>query len=197
MVGERMHMTRAANEGQQRDATAPKRNWIGRAIHEGKRFLAMFLYLWIMFALFLLHESVVLAQHGIGFTRYGFAFVNAWILAKVMLVAEDVNIARGLEGKPLVYPILYKSVIFGAVFLCCGVAEEALVGVWRGKTLVESIPAIGGGGLVGILSVALIVSFALVPYFAFREVGRAIGAGELRALLFTRGPKPVDRDASI
>ncbi len=146
----------------------------------------MFLYLWILFGLFLLHESIVLAQHGIAFTRYGVALVNAWILAKVMLVAEDLNIARGFEGKPLIYPVLYKSVVFGIVFLVFGVAEEILIGLWQGKAVADSIPAIGGGSPIGILSLALILSFALIPYFAFREVGRAIGESELRALFFSR-----------
>lgn len=190
MASVRIQAKSPAGTDRQRGAGSRKRAWIGKAIHGVKRLLAMFLYLWILFGLFLLHESIVLAQHGISFTRYGVGFVNAWILAKVMLVAEDLNIARGFEGKPLVYPILYKSVVFGVVFLCFGVAEEVLIGLWRGKTLSDSIPAIGGGSPLGILSLTLIFSFALIPYFSFREVGRAIGEGELRALLFTRAPKP-------
>lgn len=182
-------MKGSAGVAEKRGATEAKRNWKGRAIHEAKRFLGMFLYLWVLFGLFVLHESIILAQHDIDFTAYGLAITNALILAKVMLVAEDLNIARGFEDKPLIYPVLYKSIVFAIVFMIFHLAEEVLVGLWRGKTAPESIPAIGGGSPKGILSVALIVSFALIPYFAFRELGRAIGEGELRALFLTRGPK--------
>lgn len=149
----------------------------------------MFLYLYILFGLFLLHESIVLAKHEITFTHYGFAFINAWILAKVMLVAEDLNIARGFEDKPLIYPVLYKSVVFAVVFIVFYVLEEVLIGLWQGKTVMESIPEVGGGSLTGILSAGLIVTFALSPYFAFREVGRVIGRDKLRALFLTRKPE--------
>lgn len=165
-----------------------RRRWTAKAIHEAKRFLAIFVYLWILFGLFLIHETIILAQHGIGFTRYGFAFINAWILAKVMLVAEDLNIARGFESRPLVYPVLYKSTVFGIVFLCFSVAEQASLGLWHGKRLADSIPAIGNGSPLGILSLALLIVFALMPYFAFREIDRAIGSGKLRALLLSRRP---------
>jgi ABC-type transport system involved in cytochrome c biogenesis permease subunit len=167
-----------------------KRNWRGRAVHEAKRFLGMFLYLWVLLGLFALHESVILARHQIAFTRYGVAFFNAWVLAKVMLVAEDLNIARGLEDRPLVYLVLYKSVIFAIVFMAFALLEGVLMGMWHGQTVAESMSAIAGGTVVGIGSAALIVSFALMPYFAFREIGRVIGRSELRALLFSRRQAP-------
>jgi hypothetical protein len=178
-----------ANIADERAGEGHKPGWKERLIHEIKRFLVMFLYLWVMFGLFLLYESVVLARHDIPFTRYGFAVINAAVLAKVMLIAEDLNIARGLDGKPLIYSVLYKSVVFSIVFLVFDVAEGVVIGLLRGKSVFESIPTIGGGSLQGVLSVALIMTFALIPYFAFRELSRAIGADELRALFFTRGLK--------
>jgi len=154
------------------------------ALREAKRFLAMFLYLWVLFALFVLHESIVLAQHDVTFSPYGIALVNALVLAKVMLVAEDLHLGRWLEGKPLVYPILYKSAAFTVVFICVHVAETFIEGILRGKTALASLPAIGAGGLEHIVSAGVIVSFALIPFFAFTEFRRVVGESELRALLF-------------
>jgi hypothetical protein len=69
--------------------------------------------------------------------------------------------------------------------------EEVLVGVFKGKTIGESIPSIGGGSLSGIFFVGIILSIALIPFFAFREIGRVIGTRELHARLFGRqvGPR--------
>jgi hypothetical protein len=69
------------------------------------------------------------------------------------------------------------------------ILEEVLVGVIRGKTIAQSFPAIGGGSLQGILSVGTIVFVALIPFFAFREIGRVIGQHELRSLLLSRGTR--------
>ena len=69
-----------------------------RAIHEVKLFLAMFLYLFVLLGIFTLYESVVLAEHKINFTHYGFAAINALVYEKVMLVADDLHLGRRLES---------------------------------------------------------------------------------------------------
>ena len=161
------------------------RNVRGKIIHETKKFLGMAAYLWVMFGLFALHESIVLAKHQMSYKFYGFAIINSLVLAKVMLIAEDLHLGERFRDRPLVYPVLYKALLFAIVFICFDLAEEVLLGLVRGKTLAQSVPDIGGGSLGGILSVAVIITVALIPFFAFREVGRVIGERELRALLFT------------
>ena len=47
----------------------------------------MFLYLWLLFALFTFHKALVLAQYKIDYKPYGLALFNAFVLAKIMLVA--------------------------------------------------------------------------------------------------------------
>jgi hypothetical protein len=168
---------------------ARRRSVVERIIHEIKQFLGMAVYLWILFGLFALHESIVLARHQINYKFYGFAVVNALILAKVMLVAEDLHLGERFREGPLVFPILYKSFLFAIVFICFDIVEEVLVGMVKGKTLLTSVPSIGGGTLGGIVSVGTIVTFALIPFFAFREVGRVVGERELHILLFTRGAR--------
>ena len=58
-------------------------------------------------------------------------------------------------------------------------------------TMVQSIPGVGGGGLKGVFSVGLIMAVALIPFFAFREISRVVGASELLSLVFTRSPGDV------
>jgi hypothetical protein len=160
-----------------------------KVAHEVRQFVAMFLYLFILFGLFAVHESIILEQHDINFTRYGFALVNALILAKVMLVAEDLHVGRRFEDYPLMYPVLFKSLMFATIFICFHVVENVIVGLWHGKTILESIPGFGGGGVKGLFSVAVLVSVALTPYFAFTELRRVLGAAALKTLMLKRGPK--------
>ena len=162
------------------------RRWGRGFVHAPRRFFGMFLYLWGIFGLLLLHESVVLARYNIPFTRWGVGFASAFVLAKIMLVMEEFRVARGFEARPLIYPIVYKSIVFAIVFMAFYAAEETVTGLARGKTFAESIPSIGGGTPLGVLAATIIVSVALLPYFAFRELGNAIGEEEFHALLFTR-----------
>ena len=79
---------------------------------------AMFLYLWVLLGLFAIHESIVLAKHNIPYRPFGVALINAWILAKVMLIAEDLKLGEGWFGhRPPIYRILAKAVAFAIVFL--------------------------------------------------------------------------------
>ena len=160
-----------------------------RVFDEVVKFLAIAFYLWVVFGVFALHEWVVSAKDHIDYHFYGFAFMNALILGKVMLVAEDLHFADWFKDRPLVYPILYKAVAFSILFLVFDVVEEVLVGVFKGKTIAQSIPSIGGGTLSGVFFVGIILAVALSPFFAFREIGRVVGERELHSLMFTDGAK--------
>jgi hypothetical protein len=164
-----------------------------RAGDEMRRFLVLFLYLWVLFGLFVLNKRIILHQEGIGFAAHGFAFINALILAKVMLVAEDLNLGHWLDRRPLIYPILHDAILFTILFIAFHVLEEVVVGLFHGETIADSIPAIGGGGIGGLLCVAVICFVSLIPFFAFRNFSRALGAERLRALLF--GPGDIRPDA--
>src|SRR6266446_6973738 len=133
------------------DRQPPKRTFKERIFHNFREFVAMFLYLWLLFALFTYHEMIVLAKHHIDYKPFGLAFVNAFILAKVMLVAEEI-----------------------------------VIGSWKGKTVAESIPKIGGGSPLGLVIASLIFTVAFIPFFAFRELSRVLGKGVLEALLLKR-----------
>jgi hypothetical protein len=164
-----------------------------RIIHEINTFWGMTIYLWLLFFLFSLHESIVLAKYQIGYSFFGIPIVNALVLAKVMLIAEDLHLGERFKERPLIYPIAYKSIVFTIVFVCFHIVEESIIAVLKGKPLSESISSIGGGRLLGILAVAAIMTVALCPFFAFREIGRAMGERELRSLLFTQGPQAATR----
>jgi hypothetical protein len=165
----------------------PKHGIKQRVLDEVVKFLGIVIYLWLMFGMFALHESVVSAKDHIDYHFYGFALFNALVLGKVMLVAEDLHFADWFKGRRLIYPILFKAIAFSILFLVFDVVEEVLVGVFKGKTIGASVPSIGDGTPSGVFFVGIILAIALIPFFAFREIGRVIGTRELHALLFTTG----------
>jgi len=151
---------------------------------EGRQFVVLFLYLWVLFGLFVLNERIILNQHGIDFAAHGFALLNAFILAKVMLVAEHMNLSRWLNRRPLIYPILHDSILFAVIFLLFHEVERLLVTWVKGEAAAASIPNIGGGGIAGIVCVAVILFFTLIPFFAFRSFNRVLGPDRMHSMLF-------------
>ena len=182
------------SEGAELGAGAPGRPSLKeRLAEEGRRFLVMFLYLWALFALFALHERMVLREAGAYLPMQGFAFVNALVLAKVMLVAEGLNLGGWLQGRPLIWPILHESCLFALLFIAVHYLEHIVVGWFQGETIRASVPAIGGGGLPGLVCVAVLMAVSLIPFFAFRDINRALGGNRLVRMLVHRD---VDNSAS-
>jgi hypothetical protein len=160
-----------------------------RAAHQLREFLGITIYLWVLFALLVINQSIVLARGAPNYQAHGFAFVNALILAKILLIGEDLRFGTRFKDKPLVYSILYKCFIFTLFLVGFHTVERMIEGVLHGRSLAQSFPDIGGGSPQGILSLGATVFVALIPFFAFREIARVIGHSELWSLLLSRGTR--------
>ncbi len=156
------------------------------AMRELRHFGTVFLYLAVVFGVFALHQFVVLANNGMSYTFYGASLINAAILAKIVHVAEAFHFGEKFEDKPLVFPILYKSVAFGLLLVIAYVVEEVAVGLLKGHSLAQSMPELGGGTLAGLAAVAVVMCAALIPFFAFKEIRRSYGEAAFDSLLFKR-----------
>jgi hypothetical protein len=173
------------------EAVAPvsahgSRSLKAKAADEFRRFLVLFFYLWILFGVFVLNQGVVLREHGINFAMQGFAFFNALVFAKVMMLFEVFDPGRWLRKRPLIYPILYESLLLTVLFLVAHVLEKTIEGLLRGKTLTESMPVLTGAGLPGFVSITVILFIALIPFFGLRNLSLAMGEGRLYAMMFEK-----------
>jgi hypothetical protein len=160
-----------------------------KAISEAKKFAVIVGYLWVLFVLFEIHKITILRGQSpatpLGY-QVGFAFINALILGKIILIADAFSFGEGFKNRPLVYAILFKSAAFSVLLVCFDILEEVIVGLVRHKTMTQSMPTLGGGGVAGVLLVALMVFIVLIPFFSFREIARVIGEDELLSILFKR-----------
>ena len=159
---------------------------IDKALGEGKQLFGIFIYFCVLIGLFSVFKSLVLNEQNLIYHE-GFTIINAWLLAKVVLIAEFFQVADNLRHKPLVYPIVFKSAVFCVILMCFYIIEEMLIGLWHGKTIVESFPEIGGGSWRGILVIWSILFVGHIPFFAYRELSRILGKDELYSLIFKRG----------
>jgi len=157
-----------------------------KAFEEFKRFIVIFLYLWVVFGLLSIYKSIVLLQSHLNYPEHAFALINALICAKVLLIGEHFHLGTRFKDKPLVYPIMHKCFVFTALLVCFHIMESIFMGVWHGDTIRDSIPPIMGGSVRGLLSVGVVCFVVLLPFFAFRQIGEVIGHKELWTLIFTR-----------
>ena len=165
-----------------------KTDWSRRfgewALEEVRRFLVLFFYLWVLLGLFVLNQTIVSREQGVAFAFHGFAVVNALVLAKVMLVFENLEVARWLKRQPVALTILFEAVVCTVLLLGFHIIEAVAIGFYHGSSMATSMPSFGGGGVFGLLIVALIAFVSLLPFFAFKNVTRVVGWERMKEILF-------------
>ena len=157
-----------------------------KIFHEMVEYWINVAYLTLMFAAFTQYRRFVLAAYDITYTNYGFAVIEALILAKVVMIGDVLRLGRGLEQKPLIYPTLLKTVVFSLFVGVFTLIEHAIKGLWRGKGLAGGLVDLLGKGHHELLAGCLVTFVAFIPFFAFRELGRVLGEDKIRVLFFRR-----------
>jgi len=155
-----------------------------KAYHELKEFFLIALYLWVVFGLFVLYKSVLLAEEHVSLALHGFAVINALAFGKIILIARAFHLGERLDDAPLIYPTLLKSALFTVLLACCKILEDAAVGHFRGLSFQQSIADIGGGTWKSILTLTMLLFVMLIPFFAMGELQRVFGEGKLAQLFF-------------
>ena len=144
------------------------------------------IYLSLVFASFTEYQRLVLAAHDITYTNYGFALIEALILGKVIMVGRMLQLGRGLEDRPLIYPTLYKTFIFMVFVAIFKIIEYAIKSLVAGQGVAGGLAELTENGLYILLANSLVVFVTLIPFFAVKELGRVFGREKIAALFFRR-----------
>jgi hypothetical protein len=155
-----------------------------RAIHEFKELVFISLYLYITLGAVILVKTAVLHAEGIEYAPWGIAIVKAVVLAKFMLLGDAMKIGVRFGARPLIWPTLYKAFAFLVLLIILTVIEEAVVGLFHHQSIAASLSELVGPRLEETLAGYLIMLLVLIPYFAFRVLGEALGEGRLTRMFF-------------
>jgi hypothetical protein len=163
-----------------------KGNLKQKIIHELAEYWINVCYLTLVFAAFTIYRRFILAAHDITYTNYGFAVIEALILAKVIMIGDVFHLGRGLEQKPLIFPTLYKTVVFTLFVAVFTILEHMLKGVWKGMGFMGGFAEFLGKGHHEILANSIIVFISFLPFFGIKELGRVLGQDKIQALFFQK-----------
>ena len=158
-----------------------------RFVHELEQYVLVSLFLFFFFGSFTLYRRLVLAEYEIGYLDYGWALIKALVLGKVILIGEILHVGERFQNRPLLLSTLWKTLMFGLLILAFGVLERVVGALLHHRPIAEEFQLTGSQGYE-LLARTNLEIVALIPLFAFRELGRVLGEGKLQAL-FLRGPR--------
>jgi len=183
-------MTRPG-EGQRVDASVKEPQGLKEKVrHELIEYAFNVVYLTLVFAAFTVYRRLMLSAYDISYTHYGFAVIEALVLGKVIMIGGVFRLGRGFEDKPLIYPTLYKTVVFTLFCAAFTLAEHAIKGLVTGKGVAGGLAEFAAQGYGVILGNSMVVFVALVPFFAMKELGRVIGREKIATIFFRARTAP-------
>jgi len=103
-------------------------------------------------------------------------------------------LGRSLEQGPLIYPTLYKAVVFTVLVVVINLIEHALKGLWTGMGLAGGLADFLDRVPHELLAGSLVIFVALIPFFAVKELGRALGEEKIGALFFRKAERAFVED---
>jgi len=161
-----------------------------KAIEEFKTFWIFTLYLWLFLGAFTVYRRLILAEYGITYLNYGIALIEALVIAKVILIGKMFGFTNRFDDKPLIVPVVYKSILFGILVLLFGVLEHLVEGSFHHKSVENVLRELAEIGAKEIAARVIVLSVAFVPFFAFWEIGRVLGFSKLSSMFFRRQAAP-------
>ncbi len=159
-----------------------------KAAEELRLLLGISAYLAAVFFSFLTYRRLVSREFGVTSFHYGFAIVEALVVAKVILLGKAMGLGKRASGRARIWVALRSALVYGVLVAIFSVLEHLVDGLIHGKTLAASFDAVWNRGVYEILGRSLILFVALIPFFALWELDRAIGEGKVLSILFRQNP---------
>jgi|SRR5271165_797529 len=172
---------------------SPTKSLKQKAKHEFEEFAGIFLYLAFFFCALAAYSMLLLDTFHVSYFNYGAALLNAFVIAKVILIGEYARLGKKHEAKPLLLSAFYKAFLFGLLVFGFHIFEELIKLLLHGKNMTSASHEIRFDHL---LSRSVVVFCTFIPLFAFRELQRVLGEENFRALFFRTGAT-VKSDLSI
>jgi hypothetical protein len=157
-----------------------------KAAEELRLMLLVSAYLAAFFGAFLTYRRLISREFGVTSFHYGFALIEALIIAKVILIGKALGLEKTDSRRTMAFSVLRASVLYGLLVGVFAILEHIIEGLVHGKTLAASLEALLSQGIYEILGKTLVLFVAFIPFFAFWEVGHLTGDQKLFDLFFRK-----------
>jgi hypothetical protein len=152
-----------------------------KVTHEFEEFAGNFLYLAFFFCALATYSMLLLDEFHVSYFNYGAALINAFVIAKVILIGEYAHLGKKHEAKPLILSAVFKAFVFGLLVFGFHIVEKVIERLLHGKTMAG---ALHDTRIDDLLARSVVIFCTFIPLFAFRELRRVLGPDKFRDLFF-------------
>ena len=163
-----------------------------KAIEELKEFWIIALYLAVFLTGFTFYRRLVLAEFGVTYLHYGIGLIEALVIAKIVLIGRAMGLGKVPDRAPLILSVVYRALLFAILTILFEVLESVIEGLIHK----DDWPSITHKLLAGtheLLARMIMLIISFVPFFAFWQIGEAVGRKKLIEMFFAKRESPVQR----
>lgn len=134
------------------------------------------LFFFVAFNVITITKGLMLEQYGIKFSGFVAATVGALIVAKVVLLADNIPFINKYPGKPLIYNVVWKTGVYVLVALIVRFLEFDLPLWWKYRSFSVATEHLWEEIIwPHFWAIHIWLVFLFFVYVSFRELARAIG----------------------
>ena len=164
--------------------------------HEIIEAIPPFIFFFVAFHLVAIIRGLMEQQYGIQAGTVMNATIAALIVAKVVLLADLLPIVNRFPDKPLVYNIVWKTLIYQAAAVLVGYLER----LWDAYREAGSFAGANSHMIENVVwphfwAVQILMLVLFLQYCTLREFARALGGQRMRRLFL--GPLPGPENSGV
>src|SRR5262245_17439853 len=153
--------------------------------HEFLEVLPPTIFFLITFHIVLIDRALMLREYGLRLSSMGAAVVMALLVAKVVLIADKLPFINRFPYKPLIYNVVWKTVIYVAASLLVHYLEHLIPLWWRVGDFAEANREVWGEIVwPHFWAIQLWLTVLLFVYCVLRELVRVIGRERITRIFF-------------
>ncbi len=153
-------------------------------VHETRRFIYYTIFLTLLFTTFNIYERVLLGEFSSREMPYGYSIIEALILAKIIIIGQQMRLGQRFSTKPLIIPVLHKTILFCLLTLFLSFCEHIVRGVMHGKYINDIVQELISTRLNIAIARTIIMFYVFIFFFAVLETSQALGDHKLFNLFF-------------
>jgi hypothetical protein len=157
-----------------------------KAAEEFRLLFLISAYLAAFFVAFMTYRRLISRELGVSYFRYGYAILEAFLIAKVILIGKAFGVGKRSSGRTLALTVLRASVFYGVLVAIFAVVEHVVEALVHGKSFAAGIEDLLSQGAYEIVGRTLVLFVAFIPFFAFWELGNLTGDKKLFDLFFRK-----------
>jgi len=162
------------------------KSWKQKISHEVNEYLVNFVYMAIVFSSIVLYRRLLLAEHGIHLNDYFAGVIGAAIIAKVVMIGAFLRISRKFEQSRLIFPVLYKAVLFTIWVMIFNVAEEFVRAYFQSFSFSDAFHELKSHLSLAWVGMMQLIMIIFIPFFAFKELVRRLGGEKIREIFLKK-----------